>query len=30
MTGTNVETERKYLIRFPDLAYLAALDRCRV
>lgn len=26
----NVETERKYLIRFPDLAYLRTLDGCRV
>ena len=26
----NVETERKYLIRFPDLAYLRTIDRCRV
>ncbi len=30
MTTTNVETERKYLIRFPDLAYLETLDGCRV
>ncbi len=30
MTTTNVETERKYLIRFPDLAYLRTLDGCRV
>lgn len=30
MTATNVETERKYLIRFPDLAYLTTLDGCRV
>ena len=26
----NVETERKYLIRFPDLAYLRTIDSCRV
>lgn len=26
----NVETERKYLITFPDLAYLRTLDGCRV
>ena len=27
---SNVETERKYLIRFPDLAYLRKIDGCRV
>ena len=26
----NIETERKYLIRFPDLAYLRTLKDCRV
>ena len=26
----NVETERKYLIKYPDLAYLRTLDGCRV
>ena len=26
----NVETERKYLIKHPDLAYLRTLDGCRV
>ncbi|MBQ9995056.1 MAG: hypothetical protein IJP32_01685 [Clostridia bacterium] len=26
----NVETERKYLIKFPDLAYLRMLDSCRI
>ena len=26
----NVETERKYLIKFPDLAYLRTVDGCRV
>ncbi len=30
MTTPNVETERKYLIKFPDLAYLRTLDGCRV
>lgn len=26
----NVETERKYLIKYPDLAHLRTLDGCRV
>ena len=29
MNITNVETERKYLIRFPDLAYLRSIAGCR-
>ena len=27
---SNVETERKYLIKFPDLAHLRTMDGCRV
>ena len=30
MKTANVETERKYLIRFPDLSLLRAQDSCRV
>ena len=29
MNTNNIETERKYLIRFPDLAYLRTQDGCR-
>ena len=30
MTTPHVETERKYLIKYPDTAYLRTLDGCRV
>ena len=30
MNTSNVETERKYLIKMPDLAYLRTLNGCRV
>lgn len=30
MNTTNVETERKYLIKMPDLAYLRTIENCRV
>ena len=30
MTTPHVETERKYLIKYPDTAYLRTMDGCRV
>ena len=30
VTAMNVETERKYLIKFPDTAYLRTIEGCRV
>ena len=30
MTTPHVETERKYLIKYPDTAYLRKIDSCRV